>query len=428
MDRQFILGKVQNDNNLLSLPQVVAKLLEITDKDNFSTNDLADIILKDSSLTAKVLRLSNSSFYNRGSQIKNVHQAISVIGGNTVKCLALSASVLNMERLAAEAGLNPQDFFTYILSVATMAESIAKIINFESLEEALIAGLLHDIGIIYFLNKFSKEYRKVIEMRNDGVFYHEAETEIFGIDHCELGYNLALSWRLPGNLAKAIGEHHDTDNLDESDVLGNIVKLSILLTFDQFSNAEEDIEKRLLKIDRFSRALNIEPRQLAEINKRLISRMAEISEVIGIEIIDTGELLARANREIWNSYFTIEKLFREREELSKKIIMQERFKAFIEAKDEALSTLSHYLNNAITVISGQSQLVSMLREQNDLKKLLDQVPISVEKINNSVKKIHAVMDVLKEISPKNNEEYFNRSKALNIDDRINEKLKKAGVD
>ena len=427
MDRQYILNNIRNDSNLLPLPQVISRLLEITDTEDYSTEDLADIILKDSSLTAKVLQLSNSSFYNRGSGINNIQQAISIIGAKTVKCLALSTSVLNIKRVSSETGINAQDFFTYILSVTTIAESIAKIVNYKSLEEALIAGLLHDIGIIYLLNNYGREYGGVVEKRNNGAYVIEAEKEIFGIDHCELGYNLALSWNLPDKIATAIAEHHDTDNLDEKDLLSNIAKLSILLTFDTFSNSEEDIEKRLLKIDALSKILNISPPQVAEINKKHISRMVEISEVMGVEINDTETLLIRANREIWSSYLTIERLFKERQELNKKIIFQERISAAMEAKDEALSTLSHYLNNAVMVISGQWQLVSMLKEQNKIENLLEQIPVSAEKIYKSIKKMNAVMEVLKEISPDKNEEYFSYSKALNIDDRISKKLNKLGI-
>ncbi len=427
MDRNFIINKIKNDDVLLPLPQVVSRLLEITDSDNYSIDDLADIILKDSSLTAKVLQLSNSSFYNRGLQIISVNQAISMIGDKTVKCLALSTSVLNMKRLSSESGINSQDFFTYILSVAAAAESIAKIIKYNSFEEALIAGLLHDVGVIYLLNHFSRKYKEVLRKQSEGMFVHDAENEVFGIDHSELGFNLALSWKLPENIAKSIRDHHCVENLDEADVLGNIVKLSILLTFDQFSNSEEDIEKRLLKIGKLSGVLKIDSHQIAEITKNSLLRLVEISGIFGVEINDTEELLTRANREIWKSYLTMENLFKEREELNKKLIAQERVEAAMAAKEEALSTLSHYLNNAVMIISGQSQLVSMMKDNNQIDKLLNKIPSSMGEIQNSVDKIIAVMDVLKEISPLNHDEYFSYSKALNIDDRIGKRLKRIGT-
>jgi signal transduction histidine kinase len=123
----------------------------------------------------------------------------------------------------------------------------------------------------------------------------------------------------------------------------------------------------------------------------------------------------------------MENLFKEREELNKKLIEQERVEAAVAAKEEALSTLSHYLNNAVMIISGQSQLIRIMKDNNQIDKLLNKIPSSMDEIQKSVDKIIAVMDVLKEISPLNHNEYFSYSRALNIDDRISKRLKKIGA-
>ena len=428
MNREAILGKIKNDTNLMSLPQVVSKILEITSEDEYSMDDLADAILKDPSLTAKVLQLSNSTFYGRATKIKSINQAISLVGGNTIKCLTLSTSVLNFQRISSETGIESRDFFTYILSVATACEAISKIIHYPSPEEALIAGLLHDIGVIYFLNNFSKEYGQVVELQNKGFPIHDAEAKVFGITHSDLGFNLAHSWNIPDNISRAIANHHDLENLVSDDVLSNMVKLSILITYDRFANSVEDIEKRLLKTAELAQLLNIRPQGVAEITANSISRLIEISEIFGVEINDIEDLVARANREIWKSYLTIENLFKEREELNKKLLEQQKIEAALEARNEALSTLSHYLNNAIMIISGQSQLIGMMRDNNQIDKLLNEIPTRTEEIRKSVEKIGAVMDVLKEISPLSHDDYFNFSRALNIDDRINEKLSKINAE
>jgi signal transduction histidine kinase len=99
----------------------------------------------------------------------------------------------------------------------------------------------------------------------------------------------------------------------------------------------------------------------------------------------------------------------------------------LEARNEALSTLSHYLNNAIMIISGQSQLISLMRDGNQVDKLMREIPSRTEEIRKSVDKIIAVMEVLKEVSPLSHDDYFNYSKALNIDDRIEERLKEIGA-
>ena len=93
MDRISIIENIRTNNKLLSLPQVLSEVLKEVGKEDSSPDSLARIILKDPSLTGRVLRLSNSSFYHRFSDIKTVNQAVSVLGVTTVKCLALSSSI-----------------------------------------------------------------------------------------------------------------------------------------------------------------------------------------------------------------------------------------------------------------------------------------------------------------------------------------------
>ena len=152
--------------------------------------------------------------------------------------------------------------------------------------------------------------------------------------------------------------------------------------------------------------------------------MADLASGFDVDIGDTERLLQRANSEIWNSYLTIERLFRERKELSSKLIREERLKAALEAKDVALSTLSHYVNNAAMVISGHVQLLNQLQEQDKLAEMSAQVPRTAKMISKSIWRIVAVMQEMREISPLEQIEYFQMSKAMNIDDRIDDRLRK----
>ena len=90
MNRAEITEKLTGNANLLSLPQVLSELLEEVSKEDYNADSLAAVILKDPSLTSRILRMSNSSFYSRYSEIKTVQQAIAIMGATTVKCLALS--------------------------------------------------------------------------------------------------------------------------------------------------------------------------------------------------------------------------------------------------------------------------------------------------------------------------------------------------
>ena len=424
MDRISIIENIRTNNKLLSLPQVLSEVLKEVGKEDSSPDSLARIILKDPSLTGRVLRLSNSSFYHCLSDIKTVNQAVSVLGVTTVKCLALSSSIFHPDRVARESGVDPKAFFSYVLSVASASEKIARTIEFKSPDEAFIAGLLHDVGVLFFLHHYPKKYHKIVSKKVRAVNLAEAEVKVFGIDHGEVGCHLAQVWNLPDYIASSITGHHRLTDLDKDSVLQNIVRLAILLTSDRFSGYEMRLEQRLAHIKELSVQLSLSKEQVNEISSSLLSGTIDIANYLGIDVGNIEEMLMKANQEIWKSYLTIENLFKERQELSQKLLNEERAKGATESKNVAMATLSHYLNNAVMAIYGRSQIMRMLFDGGQRDKLLDEMPTNVNTIDKAVQRIVAVLEEIKEISPIDHEKFDSMSEALNIDDRIEKRLAK----
>ena len=424
MDKVSIIEKIRGNNKLLSLPQVLSEVLREVGKEDFSPDSLARIILKDPPLTGRILRLSNSSFYHRFSDIKTVNQAVSVLGVTTVKCLALSSSIFHPEKVARESGVDPKAFFSYVLSVASASEKIAGTIEFKSSDEAFVAGLLHDIGVLFFLHHYPREYRQIIDKKVRATNLAEAEIKVFGIDHGEVGRHLAEVWNLPDYIASSITGHHRLTGLDKDSVLQNIVRLAVLLTTDRFSGYEMSLEPRLAGINMLRAQLSMSKSQVDGIPCSLLSGTIDIADYLGIDVGNIEEMLMKANQEIWKSYLTIENLFKERQELSRKLLNEERAKGAIESINIAMATLSHYLNNAVMAIYGRSQLMRMLFDRGQRDKLFDEMPTNMETIDKAVQRIVAVLEEMKEISPIDHEKFDSMSKALNIDDRIEKRLAK----
>ncbi len=422
MDKITIIEEIRQNKQLLSLPQVLSEILEEVGREDFTSDSLATIILKDPSLTGNILRLANSAFYQRFNEIKTVNQAISVLGVTTVKCLALSTTVFHPDKIAGESGVEPRDFFNYVLGIAAASEKIAQMIGYESPEEALIAGLLNDIGVMYFLHHYPREYRKIITRDDNRQSLVDAEREVLGIDHCEVGSHLAETWKLPDYIVKSITDHHSLTDIAQSETLSNIVRLAVLLAKDNFSGQYYGLEERLDAIHRISGALSLSKSKVDEISFSLMTWSIEMAEYLGLDIGNYEEMLAKANKEIWQSYLTIENLFKERQELSRKLLVEERNRGAIESKNIAMATLSHYLNNAAMAIYGRSQIMRMLSDKGNSEKLIEQFPISLDTIDNAVKKIVAVLEEMKKISPIDEIDFYNVSKAMNIDDRINERM------
>lgn len=428
MGKIEILEEIRNNRKLLSLPQVLSEILAEVGKEDFSADSLAQIILKDPSLTGNILKLANSPFYHRFSEITTVNQAVSMLGVTTVKCLALSSSIFHPDKIAEESGVDSSEFFGTILSVAVAAEEIAKTVGYKSPEEALIAGLMNDLGIMYFLHHHPENYRRVLQFNERHKNLMDAEKDIFGIDHAEVGASIATSWRLPEYIVQSIMWHHREDAPVSEKVLPNIVRLATLMTPDSFSPYKMPLEERLHRTHALADVLSISHQQLDVISISLLGRSVEMADFIGVDIGNYEDMLSRANREIWKSFLTIENLFIERQEISGKLLNEERLRGAVESNRVALATLSHYLNNSLMAIYGRSQILRMLHKNGQTEKLMKQLPSMLETIDKSVKKVVAVMEEMKDMDPADDVNFYKVSRAMNIDDRIEKRVSSMSED
>jgi signal transduction histidine kinase len=295
-------------------------------------------------------------------------------------------------------------------------------------EEAFIAGLLHDVGVLFFINHYPKEYSKIFRRQIRASSLSEAEIEVFGIDHAEVGFHMAEKWCLPPYIMSAIGNHHRHGADNDEPLYQNIVSMAVLLAGDQFSGYEPSLEERLRMINTASEALGLSKEQVDEISSSLLARTVDVADYLKIDIGNLEDMLVRANQEIWKSYLTMENLFKERSELSANLLREERAKGAAESRTIAMATLSHYVNNATMAIYGRSQLIRMLNNKGEIDRIADNLPRDLDVIDQSIAKIVAVLEEMREISPIDEKEFYSLSKGLNIDDRIAKRMKAMAED
>lgn len=423
MDKVKIVQHIQTGHDLLSLPQTLSEILKEAENPNFNAETLSKIILKDPALTGRVLKVANSSFYSRISNIRTVNQAVQMLGVTTVKCLALSTSIFRPEKIKKETGFDPQNLFNAFVSVATGSERIAQMVGYKRPEEAFIAGLLHDVGILYLLEYYPQEYRRILDHKVKAHRLSDAEKEVFGIDHAEVGFFLATRWRLPEYVSNAIRSHHSFTSMDEYETISRCVLLATLLMPNSVGHFPGDLEERVLLMNRAAESLEISKHQMDEISLHMITATVQVANQMGVDIGSQEDLLTRANREIWRTYSTIENLFKERQELTSRLLAEERQKGALESKNIAIATLSHYLNNAAMAVYGRSQILRMMCSRSDPQTLAEKLPESLTVIDRSVRKIVAVLAEMKAISPVEEMKFINTSMALNLDERIDSRLK-----
>lgn len=418
------IEKIRREDSLLSLPQSLSEILAMVGQEDFSVDELTDLILKDPGLTSKILKMANSAFYRHRSQISTVQQAVMMLGIMQVKCLVLSASIFRIDSLQKKCHVDIKGLFGHFLSVALGCKMLSELTGYEATDEAFIAGLLHDMGIVYFVHHFMDDYGEVIDSLSKYRNLIDAEKDILGIDHAAIGQILAEKWNFPKELCQAIGDHHKVPDKVAQVSLINIVQLSELINKPVVDIRPGNLEARLMAVNQMSRLMKIDRQKLDEITFSLLNETLNMAEYMGVDIGDPTDILARANKELYNSYLTIENLFRERQELSHRIISEERRTATLETKNVAIATLSHYLNNATMSISGRAQLIRMLTENGSIVDNENRLETIIEVMEQSVKKILAVLYELRDLTDFESMEKYSESKAINIDDRIKERLVK----
>ncbi|MDI6789477.1 MAG: HDOD domain-containing protein [Thermodesulfobacteriota bacterium] len=191
-------------------PMVVNHILSMIEDPNATLADLSRVILNDPSLTGMILKAINSAYYGFNSKISTVSHAVSLLGFNEVKNLALSLPI--NDALFAKTrsfGLGQADLWVHSVGVGICGRMIGEKVRYPVPEEAFVAGLLHDIGKNLlndvFPERFDQALHRAEEQQRALV---DIEQELLTISHATIGSWLAQHWKLPDTLTTAIQNHH----------------------------------------------------------------------------------------------------------------------------------------------------------------------------------------------------------------------------
>lgn len=215
LDRDTVLSGVRN---LPSLSAVVVDLLQSMDNENADTRQLAEKLSRDQALSAKVLRLANSSFYGLRGKVVSIGDAIVVLGLHGVRSLAIAAAVAGVfsEKTGASGCISGLGvFWRHSIAVALFAKALAHQRKLND-GNAFVAGLLHDIGRLALACCFPGHLAAVEKDRIvTGDSWLTAERRVLGFDHAEVGALLADYWCFPALLTQTIGLHHVPESCNE---------------------------------------------------------------------------------------------------------------------------------------------------------------------------------------------------------------------
>ena len=226
----------QRARTLPSLPATVLALGEAVADERCTVDKVLGILAKDPPLSASMLRMANSVLYGGEQAVTDLRSAVLRLGYDAVLNLGRTAGVIRTYRGASH--LEVVKLWQHSVAVGLVSKGLAGLARKKHLmEQAFMAGLLHDIGKIALDLCFPEEYGPVLAAYQAGQPIVEAERAILGLTHADLGGMLAEEWNFPESLGQAIRRHHDPA---PGVFLDNLVNLADLLVRTRIPNGPSD--------------------------------------------------------------------------------------------------------------------------------------------------------------------------------------------
>ncbi|UCD93471.1 MAG: HDOD domain-containing protein [Candidatus Zixiibacteriota bacterium] len=389
-----ILQKILRDNKeLSSLPQVIVDVIRIANNPDASMAELVGVIKKDPALTAKLLRIVNSPYYCPASKISTVQQAVVTIGLRTVTAVALAMSIYDKFKTMA-GSIDRKKFWRHSLEVALTSRMIAGETGYKEPEEAFVAGLLHDIGSLVLEASFPEEFARICKLTESGVRMTSVEERSWGTNHARVGQFLLSQWRLPQNLADAVGNHHfvfKNGNPTPQTKLNQIVNLanhiSKFRVLDMPQPDTEEFESKQI----LTSNLGLSFEALSAIEERSVSEVAEEASYLEIEIGSMEEILRDANRLLFKQYIIAEELLMGNIQMHRQFIGDRPATQSGGVTKEMFPVLIRFTNDTTTTLLNTAENIKTILAETDPGDQTGFVEASIKSISRGVDSISAIL-------------------------------------
>ncbi|HOK41450.1 MAG TPA: HDOD domain-containing protein [bacterium] len=270
------------EEKMPSLSPTAAKVIELVNNINCSPLELTKVIKLDPVLSAKVLKVVNSSYFALPQKITSLERAIIMLGLNTIKNLALSAALLSQFEVKGQKYLlDMKEFWKHSLAVGIVAKKIAikRNIPKTEIEDYFLAGLIHDLGLLIENIFYPDEFASILKKSTEIGLINAEEEELNKLNHCKIGKAIGEKWNLSQKLINALYLHHDLPMVGEN--------FEFILTI-SFANIICKKNNKGLVIDKISGEINPIIFNILNITEETIN---EIVEQLDAEIEKAQEFL-----------------------------------------------------------------------------------------------------------------------------------------
>lgn len=209
-------AKIRETTNLPTLPAAALRVLQLTQDEKLALDELAGTIASDPALASKVLRAVNSSFYGLPHKVASVHQAVALLGIQSVRTLVLGFSLSESLKASGKStGFDSIAYWRRSMYAATAARLTAERVLASKVEECFVAALLMDLGSLLLDNLLGAQYGAVHLRAQSHSDLLVLETHALGMTHAEAGGVLAEHWKLPDVLRVPVAHHHSPDAVED---------------------------------------------------------------------------------------------------------------------------------------------------------------------------------------------------------------------
>lgn len=288
-DQQSVVASAITEiSHIATLPEITLKIIELVEDPSSTAQDLHNIISNDPALCSRILKVVNSAFYGLPRQIGSINRAIVLLGLNAVKNIAIAASLTKLFRggeLCAR--FSAKDLWIHSIATAAAAKLVCDELKLNMSDEAFLAGLIHDIGIMVEVQSMRHELLQVFEEMTfdaDGVpttDMRDVEKRVLGANHEAFGAGLCEAWKFPKSFTCVTRHHHAPMDLPrDARTLTAIVYVA-----DRISGAcgygfRTDLQS--LECDpEVTAELGLSPEQIESIKERLPQAFDEIEATFG---------------------------------------------------------------------------------------------------------------------------------------------------
>lgn len=247
--KELVTGSIR----LVSLPEVCLRVNEMLDEPSVTAAELGNVISQDTSLTARLLKIVNSSYYGYQAKIETVSRAVTVVGLRELRGLVIAASAVETFSNVPDEILNKVRFWRHSLYCGVIARLLAEKCHVLHSERLFVAGLLHDIGKLVIAQRLPSETKNIIsQAENEKCSEIVVEQQLLGFTHADVGGELMRAWNMPETLFESVAYHHDPKRAEVGVMETCLIHLANIFTDEAEQGLDMKDESPLREIDSFA--------------------------------------------------------------------------------------------------------------------------------------------------------------------------------